>query len=165
MAPRRAAERATTSSPFSALDWVLADQQTLTAVDRFARKHDDDALPPSSKFYRDLIPGTAPGPGQQYAFEVELDLCTGCKACVTGCHNLNGLDDGEVWRSVGLLHGGTAQAPAQQTVTTACHHCLEPACLSGCPVKAYEKDPVTGIVKHLDDQCIGCQYCILMCPY
>ena len=55
--------------------------------------------------------------------------------------------------------------PAQQTVTTACHHCLEPACLSGCPVKAYEKNPVTGIVKHLDDQCIGCQYCILMCPY
>src|SRR6185503_8836748 len=28
-----------------------------------------------------------------------------------------------------------------------------------------EKDPVTGIVKHLDDQCIGCQYCVFMCPY
>ena len=27
------------------------------------------------------------------------------------------------------------------------------------------KDPVTGIVKHLDDQCIGCQYCTLACPY
>ncbi|MBC8133989.1 MAG: dimethyl sulfoxide reductase anchor subunit [Deltaproteobacteria bacterium] len=157
----------TPASPakFSALDWVLADQQTLTAVDRFARKHDDAELPTDAKIYRDLIPGVLPGAGQQYAFEVDLDLCTGCKACVTGCHNLNGLDDGEVWRTVGLLHGGTAAAPAQQTVTTACHHCLEPACLSGCPVKAYEKDPVTGIVKHLDDQCIGCQYCILMCPY
>ena len=55
--------------------------------------------------------------------------------------------------------------PAQQTVTTSCHHCLEPACLQGCPTKAYEKDPVTGIVKHLDDQCFGCQYCTLMCPY
>jgi ferredoxin len=32
-------------------------------------------------------------------------------------------------------------------------------------VNAYEKDPVTGIVKHLDDQCIGCQYCMLKCPY
>ena len=52
-----------------------------------------------------------------------------------------------------------------QHVTTACHHCLEPACLNGCPVDAYEKDPVTGIVKHLDDQCIGCQYCTLTCPY
>lgn len=35
----------------------------------------------------------------------------------------------------------------------------------GCPVNAYEKDPQTGIVKHLDDQCIGCQYCTLTCPY
>jgi len=55
--------------------------------------------------------------------------------------------------------------PLQQTVTTACHHCLDPACLTGCPVDAYEKDPVTGIVSHLDDQCIGCGYCMLTCPY
>jgi DMSO reductase anchor subunit/ferredoxin len=32
-------------------------------------------------------------------------------------------------------------------------------------VLAYEKDPLTGIVRHLDDQCIGCSYCILKCPY
>jgi Fe-S-cluster-containing dehydrogenase component/DMSO reductase anchor subunit len=66
---------------------------------------------------------------------------------------------------VGLLHGGTSDLAVIQHVTTACHHCLEPACLDGCPVHAYEKDPRTGIVRHLDDQCIGCQYCILKCPY
>jgi DMSO reductase anchor subunit/ferredoxin len=32
-------------------------------------------------------------------------------------------------------------------------------------VAAYEKDAATGIVRHLDDQCIGCQYCIFKCPY
>jgi Fe-S-cluster-containing dehydrogenase component/DMSO reductase anchor subunit len=149
----------------TALERALLDQQTLTAVERFARVHEAEELPAQARYYRELLPASPPGPGQQYAFEVDLDRCTGCKACVTGCHNLNGLDDGEVWRTVGLLHGGTAQAPAQQTVTTACHHCVEPACLAGCPVKAYEKDPVTGIVKHLDDQCIGCQYCVFMCPY
>jgi DMSO reductase anchor subunit/ferredoxin len=37
--------------------------------------------------------------------------------------------------------------------------------MNGCPVNAYDKDPVTGIVRHLDDQCIGCQYCIWKCPY
>ena len=30
---------------------------------------------------------------------------------------------------------------------------------------AYDKDPATGIVRHLDDQCIGCNYCVLKCPY
>ena len=111
--------------------------------------------------------GRQVSPALKLAFQVDLDACTGCKACVTACHRLNGLDDdeGETWRSVGLLHGGTAEAPVQQTVTTACHHCLDPACMKGCPVGAYEKDPVTGIVRHLDDQCIGCQYCVLKCPY
>ena len=30
---------------------------------------------------------------------------------------------------------------------------------------AYDKDPITGIVRHLDDQCIGCQYCVAGCPF
>lgn len=144
---------------------LLQEQQTLTAVERFAQAHASDDQPLQARYYRDLIPLERPRSGQQYAFEVDLDLCTGCKACVAACHTLNGLDEHEMWRSVGLLHGGTPLAPALQTVTTACHHCVEPACLKGCPVQAYEKDPITGIVKHLDDQCFGCQYCTLMCPY
>jgi len=145
----------------------LREQQRLTAVERFSQRHEADALAPDARYYRDLLPLEKPGPGQQLAFQVDLDACSGCKACVTACHRLNGLDDdeGETWRSVGLLHGGTPEAPVQQTVTTACHHCVDPACMKGCPVGAYEKDPVTGIVKHLDDQCIGCQYCTLTCPY
>jgi Fe-S-cluster-containing dehydrogenase component/DMSO reductase anchor subunit len=145
----------------------LREQQKLTAVERFSQRHEADALAPGARYYRDLLPLEKPGPGQQLAFEVDLDACSGCKACVTACHQLNGLDEeeGETWRSVGLLHGGTPEAPVQQTVTTACHHCVDPACMKGCPVNAYEKDPVTGIVRHLDDQCIGCQYCTLTCPY
>jgi len=145
------------------LDVWLASQQELSAVDRFARTQ--RTLPADTRFYRDLVPATPPGPGQQYAFDVDLDACSSCKACVTACHSLNGLDAGESWRTVGLLHGGTATAPFQQAVTTACHHCVDPACLNGCPVDAYEKDPFTGIVRHLDDQCIGCSYCTLMCSY
>ncbi len=142
-------------------------QRDLTAVERFARRHEADEVPHGDRLYEDLIPLAKPAKGQQYAFQVDLDACTGCKACVTACHRLNGLDDdeAETWRSVGLLHGGTSNEPVQQTVTTACHHCVDPACMKGCPVKAYEKDPVTGIVRHLDDQCIGCQYCTLTCPY
>ncbi len=138
--------------PVLPVDALLQAQRTLTAVERFAAREESKDSPdaPQARYYRDLVPLERPRPGEQYAFEVDLDRCTGCKACVSACHTLNGLDDHELWRTVGLLHGGSAAAPAQQTVTTSCHHCLEPACLLGCPSQAYEKHPHTGIVMHLD---------------
>jgi Fe-S-cluster-containing dehydrogenase component/DMSO reductase anchor subunit len=147
------------------LDALLREQQTLTAVERFAQRHADARAPLLASRYRERLPATPPGAGQQYAFEVDLDTCSGCKACVAACHSQNGLDPGETWRQVGTLHGGADGAAVLKTVSSACHHCVDPACLEGCPVDAYEKDPVTGIVRHLDDQCIGCQYCTLTCPY
>lgn len=196
VSPPSAAEPAVTTL----IDELLAEQRQLTAVERFARLHERHDTPLLAPHYRDLIPLTAPRPGEQYAFEVDLDRCSGCKGCVTACHSLNGLDEDESWREVGFLVGeavvpmnavtgekvgkweseraivppahppasrfaGNKVIPLQQTVTTACHHCVEPGCLLGCPVLAYDKDPVTGIVRHLDDQCIGCSYCILKCPY
>jgi Fe-S-cluster-containing dehydrogenase component/DMSO reductase anchor subunit len=150
---------------------LLAEQQELTAVEKFSRAHDSHQA--RRGMYRDLLPATPPAPGEQYAFEVNLDQCSGCKACVSACHSLNGLDENETWRSVGLLmdvadpHDAKrrAQRGFQQHITTACHHCVDPGCVNGCPVLAYDKDPLTGIVRHLDDQCIGCQYCVMMCPY
>ena len=147
------------------IDELLTEQQRLTVVGRFARQKELNPGPAQEKYYRDLIPLTKPQSGQQYAFEVDLDKCSGCKACVSACHSLNGLDEGESWRGVGLLFSDDWRQPFQQTVTTACHHCADPGCLNGCPVLAYDKDPVTGIVRHLDDQCIGCQYCVMKCPY
>ncbi len=154
----------------SFLDELLAEQGRLdTPVARFATAHaawsGSQLSTLSSQLLPQLIPLSKPQPGEQYAFEVDLDSCTGCKACVSACHSLNGLDDEETWRDVGLIVSPSCAHPFTQTVTTACHHCADPACLNGCPVLAYEKDPLTGIVRHLDDQCIGCSYCILKCPY
>lgn len=143
------------------VDKLLKEQSTLqTPVARFSKSHDNHEL--RTDLYKHLIPFEKPGKGEQYAFQVELDKCTGCKACVVACHTLNGLDEDEAWRDVGLLEAGNG---FQQTVTTACHHCLDPECMNGCPVGAYEKEEDTGIVRHLDDQCIGCEYCVLKCPY
>ena len=175
------------------IDELIESQRRLdTPVARFAAAHAAENNASAGSGARaglgaQLIPLSAPGPGEQYAFQVDLDSCTGCKACVSGCHSLNGLDDEETWRDVGLVYAGDSiatlarnaapqnaelqlgsaacAAPFAQTVTTACHHCEDPACLNGCPVVAYEKDPITGIVVHLDDQCIGCSYCVLKCPY
>jgi Fe-S-cluster-containing dehydrogenase component/DMSO reductase anchor subunit len=158
------------------IDQLLAEQRSLTAVERFANWHEGHGAPAMESRYRSLLPAQPPGSGQQYAFDVDLDVCSGCKACVTACHSLNGLDENETWRGVGLLVPPPAQTEPDEVsilqpksfhkhVTTACHHCADPGCLNGCPVLAYDKDPLTGIVRHLDDQCIGCQYCVMKCPY
>lgn len=157
---------------------LLQEQQQLSAVDQFSQWHsaqDSTEHAPSlkpaisqEKYYQSLLPASAPGPNEQFAFEVDLDSCSGCKACVVACHTMNGLEENESWRRVGTLLIGDpdyADVASIQHITTACHHCEDPGCMSGCPVKAYEKDPVTGIVRHLDDQCIGCKYCTMMCPY
>lgn len=138
--------------------------ELVTAVKEFSSWHVAQAGSQPSGLYRNLMPVSKPATGEQYSFEVNLDQCTGCKSCVVACHSLNGLDDDESWRDVGMLLGRDDD-PYLQTITTACHHCADPACANGCPVLAYDKDPVTGIVRHLDDQCIGCSYCILKCPY
>ncbi|MCX8073047.1 MAG: dimethyl sulfoxide reductase anchor subunit [Candidatus Binatia bacterium] len=135
-----------------------------SAVEEFASAQARGTLP-SSGLYRHPLPMRAPRTGEQYAFAVDLDACTGCKACVTACHALNGLDPEEAWRNVTLLSGTSETAVVLQHVTASCHHCLQPACLEGCPANAYKKDTLTGIVRHLDDQCIGCRYCTFTCPY
>ncbi len=157
------------SDVLTPIDRYLAEQRSATAVDAFSRDHDAGTLEvvqdAGRRVHRRSLPLERPGPGQQWAFRVDLDACTGCKACVSACHSLNGLDEGESWRTVGELVGTAPGAPLRQSVPSGCHHCLEPACLSGCPTNAYEKDPWTGIVRHLDDQCFGCGYCELTCPY
>ncbi|QDT68828.1 Anaerobic dimethyl sulfoxide reductase chain B [Planctomycetes bacterium MalM25] len=161
---------ATGEEPAELLRALLEESRELTAVERFAKQHDESGVPAQAKYYRDLIPAGPPGAGEQYAFDVDLDACSGCKACVSACHHLNGLDTEETWRSVGQLYGPGSfgkndTLPVIQHVTTACHHCVDPGCLAGCPTNAYEKDPITGVVRHLDDQCFGCQYCTMACPY
>jgi Fe-S-cluster-containing dehydrogenase component/DMSO reductase anchor subunit len=152
-------------SQMTLVDRYLFEQQDLTAVERFAQRCVGGESPLHSRYYSTLLPAAGPQTGEQYAFEVDLDSCSGCKSCVAACNSLNGLDATETWREVGLLHGGSSEQPFLQHVTAACHHCLDPACLNVCPVRAYEKDQTTGIVRHFDDQCIGCQYCVLACPY
>jgi Fe-S-cluster-containing dehydrogenase component/DMSO reductase anchor subunit len=139
-----------------------------SAVEIFARQQDAASQWSRDKTtgtYRSLIPTQLPAPGEQYAFEVNLDKCSACKSCVSACHHMNGLSDEESWRRVHQWFGENQGEQWVQTVTSACHHCVNPECMHGCPVGAYEKHPITGIVKHLDDQCIGCEYCIWKCPY
>ncbi|MCP4376964.1 MAG: hydrogenase 2 operon protein HybA, partial [bacterium] len=46
-----------------------------------------------------------------------------------------------------------------------CMHCVDPGCISACPVTALKRHPRTGIVSYDADVCIGCRTCMTGCPY
>src|SRR5688572_30322348 len=131
---------------------------------RISPKRSLDATP-SVVEVRRLVPTRAPGAGQQYRFHVDMDTCIGCKCCVVACNEQNGNPAAINWRRVVEIEGGWYPNTSRSYLSMGCNHCVEPACLSGCPVDAYSKDPVTGIVRHNADACIGCQYCTWNCSY
>ena len=103
--------------------------------------------------------------GEQYRFHFDMTKCIGCKCCVVACNEQNGNPSTINWRRVGEIEGGWYPNTKRFYLSMGCNHCLEPSCLLGCPVDAYSKDPVTGIVRHSADTCIGCQYCTWNCSY
>lgn len=106
-----------------------------------------------------------PGPGEQYRFHFDMTKCIGCKCCVVACNEQNGNPADILWRRVGEIEGGVYPHTQRHYLSMGCNHCLEPTCLTGCPVDAYSKDGLTGIVRHSADACIGCQYCTWNCSY
>jgi DMSO reductase iron-sulfur subunit len=113
---------------------------------------------------RDTLPHR-PGPGEQYRFHFDMTKCIGCKCCVVACNEQNGNPADILWRRVGEIEGGAYPQTRRHYLSMGCNHCLEPTCLTGCPVDAYTKDGLTGIVRHSADACIGCQYCTWNCSY
>jgi Fe-S-cluster-containing dehydrogenase component/DMSO reductase anchor subunit len=111
------------------------------------------------------MPARLPRPGEQYRFHVDMERCIGCKCCVVACNEQNGNPAAINWRRVGEIEGGFFPAASRSYLSMGCNHCVEPTCLTGCPVDAYAKDPATGIVRHSAEACIGCQYCTWNCSY
>jgi formate dehydrogenase iron-sulfur subunit len=116
-------------------------------------------------------------PTEGAAVLVDLTRCIGCRACENAClvrwgfaplpvASIGyGAGDGKLtFRTrtfVDFPNGGTKP---KQPVKRQCMHCLEPACVSVCPVAALEKT-ATGPVLYREDLCIGCRYCVLACPF
>jgi Fe-S-cluster-containing dehydrogenase component/DMSO reductase anchor subunit len=112
-----------------------------------------------------LIPLRAPRAGEQYRFHFDMTKCIGCKCCVVACNEQNGNPAAINWRRVGEIEGGHYPNTKRHYLSMGCNHCIEPSCMIGCPVEAYTKNSVTGVVEHSADACIGCQYCTWNCSY
>ncbi|MFQ5660076.1 MAG: Ni/Fe-hydrogenase cytochrome b subunit [Gammaproteobacteria bacterium] len=113
-------------------------------------------------------------------------LCTGCKACVTACKQANDLplevppdkpylDPSKTLseKCLNVIKVFTNGIPRTKDTEDdgfaffkhSCMHCVDPACVSACPVQALRKNPSTGVVTYNADACIGCRYCIFSCPF
>ena len=112
-----------------------------------------------------LIPSRPLEEGEQYRFHFDMTKCIGCRSCEVACNEQNGNPAQIQWRRVGELEGGVYPHTQRTYLSMGCNHCLSADCLRGCPVNAYTKDPLTGIVLHSAEACIGCQYCVWNCPY
>jgi len=122
----------------------------------------------------------------------DATACIGCKLCEVGCKEYNdmpveqsdkleGLDVPTIWdnaddlsaktlNKIKLYRNGDASEKDRVKdgyafVKKACMHCVDPDCVSACPVTALEKDPVTGVVTYDAKACIGCRYCQVACPF
>jgi Fe-S-cluster-containing dehydrogenase component len=120
-------------------------------------------------------------------------LCIGCRACMSACKEANQMPpernpligaNGEVnaaWDAPLDLSGKTLNVIRAYRDGVAdvkdrdkdgfcfskmsCYHCVDPSCVSACPVSAMTKDPINGIVAHSPEACIGCRYCVAACPF
>ncbi len=109
---------------------------------------------------------------------VDTTRCIGCRACVRACDQRNHLDqaqgpttvwDGPAerlaynqWTVVNLEDRADSSGPLP--VKQQCLHCLDPACVSVCPVGAMHRLP-SGAVVYRAERCIGCRYCMFACPF
>ncbi len=107
----------------------------------------------------------------RYGMAIDKTKCIGCKTCLMACKISNNLPR-DVWFNRYETEGAEAEFAAVGTYpnlkmvsyTVACQHCANPACVSVCPTGASIQDE-DGIVRVLEDKCIGCKSCIQACPY
>jgi formate dehydrogenase iron-sulfur subunit len=102
---------------------------------------------------------------KQHAYLLDVTRCIDCRACMVACsvENKVPLDDSRIWvAGKGVM--GEYPNLKRATMPYHCMHCLEPDCVSACPVGAWEKRE-DGPVAYDDTKCIGCRYCMNACPF
>jgi Fe-S-cluster-containing dehydrogenase component len=120
----------------------------------------------------------------------DATICVGCKACVAACKTENAVNgaapefttpeqpywdtpldtSAKTFNIIKMYRNGTMQNKDQEKdgyafMKVSCLHCVDPSCVSACPVSAMQKDKKTGIVSYNKDACIGCRYCVAACPF
>ena len=104
------------------------------------------------------------------AILTDVTKCIGCSECVAACKVANDLppDMPRRWQAGDGLSAANwtsiLRLKDNHYVRKQCRHCLDPACVSACPVGALHKT-AEGPVIYDNNKCLGCRYCMMACPY
>jgi len=90
--------------------------------------------------------------------------CIGCYACMIACKQSHALPPEVFWARVLISETGVYPTVTKQILPILCNHCKEAACVNACPTGATSKRE-DGIVIVNADECVGCRYCLISCPY
>ena len=99
---------------------------------------------------------------------VDDERCLACRQCMIEC--AMAYSD-----TSGLAEAVRSHDPPQARVYVEsgehygiplqCRHCQDAPCISICPTEAMHRDSHTGPVLLDEDRCIGCSFCIMVCPF
>lgn len=101
----------------------------------------------------------------RFGLFIDTTRCIGCYGCVVGCKNWHKIEAVKESR-IRLMDITTGEYPnaARWLFPVACMHCEHPPCASVCRYEATHKRE-DGIVVIDTEKCVGCELCILACPY
>ncbi len=105
-----------------------------------------------------------PQNSRRWGMVIDTRKCVGCHACTISCVAENKLPPGVVYRPVLDHEVGTYPNVTRKFMPRPCLQCDEPPCVPVCPVGATFKR-ADGVIAIDYNQCIGCRYCIVACPY
>jgi len=94
-------------------------------------------------------------------------LCIGCRACEGACAQRWGFpyNDKIAAEEKISAHKLTAvETHGDRFCRRLCMNCVQPTCVSVCPVGALEKTQL-GPVTYDATKCMGCRYCMQACPF
>jgi molybdopterin-containing oxidoreductase family iron-sulfur binding subunit len=100
----------------------------------------------------------------KWGMVIDLNKCIACEACTVACKVEHTTPDGVYWSRVVSTEQGQYPNVVRVAIPMPCMHCEDAPCVKVCPTEASYKRP-DGIVLINYDKCIGCQYCIAVCPY
>lgn len=100
----------------------------------------------------------------RWGMVIDLKRCIGCYGCQISCKAENATPPGVLWARVVKREFGKYPNVRKISLPLLCMHCANPPCLKACPTGAIQRRE-DGIVWTDNAKCVGCRYCMMVCPY